>query len=63
MIKILYKFLPARSDFFDNFLIRATNKLSLNDPFEVKPSSEFLADVCMKIGHRRFGETRDEIIT
>jgi len=43
-------------------LIRASSKFSLNDPFEATPSSEFWADLCLKLKYTRFGETSDEII-
>lgn len=61
-MKSLYKFFPARAEFFDNFLIRASTKFSLNDPFEAAPSSDFWADLCLHLKHDRFGKTREEIV-
>lgn len=55
--------MPARLEFFDNFLLRASNKSALNDPFEVRPSFEFWADLCLKHRYTRFGSTKSEIIS
>jgi hypothetical protein len=50
----LYKYMPLRPEFFDNFLLRATGRFSLNDPFEVLPSVEYFADFAKKdIGESR----------
>lgn len=62
MITSLYKFFPARVEFFDNFLLRATGKHSLNDPFEVNASTDYLIDLYLEIGDGRFGLDRDEIL-
>jgi len=32
--------MPLRKEFFDNFLIRGSQKYALNDPFELRPSSK-----------------------
>ncbi|MEZ8384971.1 DUF2971 domain-containing protein [Vibrio splendidus] len=48
MLRTIYKYLPPREDFFDNFLLRASNKDSLNDPFEMNPSINCLEDICLK---------------
>ena len=63
MISSLFKFIPPRAEFFDNYLLRASNRLALNDPFEATPSFEFWADLCLLERYTRFGETRDEIIS
>ena len=34
----IYKYTPLRLDFFDNLMIRASQKYALNDPFELRPS-------------------------
>lgn len=62
MITSLYKFFPARVEFFDNFLLRATGKHSLNDPFEVNASTDYLIDLYLETGDGRFGSDRDEIL-
>ena len=62
IINFLYKFFPARAEFFDNFLIRASSKFSLNDPFEATPSSNFWADLCIQLKYDRFGKSKEEII-
>lgn len=61
MVSSLYKYLPARVSFFDNYLIRATNKLGLNDPFEVNPSIDFFVSFCQVMKETRFGNTPEEI--
>lgn len=38
MIENIYKYSPLREDFFDNFLVRGSQKFSLNDPFELTPA-------------------------
>lgn len=62
MINRLYKFLPARPSFFENLLLRASSKFSLNDPFEARPSASFWADLCIHTNNDRFGSTKDEIV-
>ncbi len=37
----LYKYMPLRMEFFENFLLRCTPKSCLNDPFEALPSIEY----------------------
>ncbi|MBA6295973.1 DUF2971 domain-containing protein [Colwellia sp. MB02u-9] len=38
MIENIYKYSPLREDFFDNLLVRGSQKFSLNDPFELTPA-------------------------
>lgn len=57
----LYKYFPARPGFFENYLIRSTTRLSLNDPFEVNPSIDFFVGFCLHFNETRFGKTEDEI--
>jgi len=38
VIENIYKYSPLREDFFDNFLVRGSQKFSLNDPFELTPA-------------------------
>ncbi|EKO3660513.1 DUF2971 domain-containing protein [Vibrio metschnikovii] len=59
MIKSLYKFFPARENFFDNFLIRVSSKDSLNDPFEVNPSVDFYVDFFQKVQHPAYPKDKD----
>ena len=63
MLNSVYKFIPARAEFFDNFLLRASNKWSLNDPFEARPSFDYWADLCISTRYERFGKTKEEIIS
>ena len=58
----LYKYMPDRDTFFDNLLLRASSRSSLNDPFEASPSAEFWADLCMETRHYRFGKNKEDII-
>ncbi|MGS0674090.1 DUF2971 domain-containing protein [Shewanella sp. 125m-1] len=39
-LKVLYKYMPLRDDFFDDPLFRLTQPSSLNDPFDSKPTKE-----------------------
>lgn len=61
MIESLYKFMPFRESFFENFLLRASHFNSLNDPFEMEPSIEWWVNIFLEIKHYRFGETKEEI--
>lgn len=38
-----------RESFFDNFLLRASNRHALNDPFEVEPSQDFWLDAFIQM--------------
>jgi hypothetical protein len=38
MLNKMFKYTPLRLEFFDNLLIRASQKYALNDPFELRPS-------------------------
>lgn len=62
MIHSVFKYMPARVEFFENFLLRGSHKTALNDPFEVRPSLGFLADACISMHCYNFGRTRNEII-
>lgn len=44
MIKYLYKYLPFKEEFFDNFLLRATPVYDLNDPFESAVTFEHIKE-------------------
>lgn len=57
----LYKFLPGRKEFFDNFLLRASSRNSLNDPFEVMPSTISFAKFLHAIGETRWGHSVRDI--
>ncbi|WP_186172056.1 DUF2971 domain-containing protein [Vibrio chagasii] len=54
MLKSLYKYASPHPQIFDNLLIRASQRYSLNDPFELRPSSdnvlESLSNVEINIG-------------
>ena len=54
--------MPPRAEFFDNLLLRASNKWALNDPFEARPSFDYWADLCLSTKYERFGKTKEEII-
>jgi hypothetical protein len=38
MLDKIYKYTAIRTEFFDNLMIRASQKYALNDPFELRPS-------------------------
>lgn len=40
LLKILYKYMPLRQEFFSDPLLRLTQPYSLNDPFDSKPTKE-----------------------
>lgn len=61
MIESLYKFMPFRELFFENFLLRASHFNSLNDPFEMEPSIEWWVNIFLEQKHYRFGSTKEEI--
>lgn len=48
MIKSLFKYLPPRIEFFDNFYLRASTRNALNDPFECSPSANLWAKYVYK---------------
>ncbi|QUF68501.1 DUF2971 domain-containing protein [Vibrio fluvialis] len=62
VIHSIFKYMPARVEFFDNLLLRASHKTALNDPFEVRPSLGFIADLCISHNCSGFGRVRHEII-
>ena len=41
---ILFKYMPYRKEFFENFYLRCTPRSALNDPFEVCPSEKYLIE-------------------
>lgn len=43
-VPTLYKYMPFRKEFFDNFYLRCTPRSALNDPFELSPSSQYMFD-------------------
>lgn len=58
----LFKYMPSRVDFFHNFLLRASSRRVLNDPFEILPSVESLAlFIYEKANDTRWGLTIEEI--
>jgi len=57
----IYKYMPYRKEFFENFLLRISQKTALNDPFEIEPSLDWWADLCLQTKNDRFGNTRQEI--
>ncbi|WP_390520749.1 DUF2971 domain-containing protein [Vibrio fortis] len=60
MLKTIYKYLPPREQFFDNFLLRASSRFSLNDPFETTPSISCLTDLCLKDPYGSFDTLSSE---
>ena len=63
-IATLYKYMPYRAKFFDNFLLRCSQRPVLNDPFEILPGLDYLVASECDIAPRpsgRWGSTRDEV--
>ena len=58
----IYKYMPYRKDFLNNFLLRISQKNALNDPFEIEPSLKWWADLLLETKMYRFGNTEDEIM-
>lgn len=50
---ILYKYMPLRVEFFDNFYLRATRREDLNDPFELLPSNIALIEERCQCGNTK----------
>lgn len=61
MSDYIYKYMPYRKEFFENFLLRISQKKALNDPFEIEPSLDWWADLCLQTENYRFGKTKQEI--
>ena len=40
----LYKYMPYRKEFFENFYLRCTPRSALNDPFEMLPSEQYIGN-------------------
>lgn len=40
----LFKYMPYRKEFFENFYLRCTPRSALNDPFELRPSDQYMRD-------------------
>lgn len=59
MPSFLYKYMPLREEFFDNFLIRATPVSSLNDPYEGLFNKNQLLD--LNKNHKEFYEDFDNL--
>jgi hypothetical protein len=59
----LFKYMAPRHNFFQNYLLRASNKFCLNDPFEVCPSVKFFSNLIfnMKPKSLRLGSSEEEI--
>ena len=43
-VPYLFKYMPYRKEFFENFYLRCTPRSALNDPFELRPSDQYMRD-------------------
>jgi hypothetical protein len=43
-VPYLFKYMPYRKEFFENFYLRCTPRSALNDPFELRPSDQYMND-------------------
>lgn len=48
-VPYLFKYMPYRKEFFENFFLRCTPRSALNDPFELQPSNEYMFDHTLDI--------------
>ena len=48
-VPYLYKYMPYRKEFFENFYLRCTPRSALNDPFELRPSNKYMFDHTLDI--------------
>lgn len=53
--------MPYRKEFFENFLIRATGRFDLNDPFEVDPSLSYFSEMWFRAQNFSLGKSKSEI--
>tara|TARA_R110001583_G_scaffold78533_3_gene212815 strand:- start:250 stop:1092 length:843 start_codon:yes stop_codon:yes gene_type:complete len=60
-IPTLYKYMPFRKEFFENFYLRCTPRSALNDPFELRPSNQYMFHHTTEVlGNLEFKEGSDE---
>lgn len=60
----LYKYMPYRRVFFENFFVRCSQRAALNDPFEMLPGLDYLVALDCDVTGKpsgRFGTTREEV--
>lgn len=60
----LYKYMPYRPEFFENFLVRCSQRTALNVPFEMLPRLDYLVALECDIAGRpsgRFGNSKEEV--
>ena len=43
-VPYLFKYMPYRKEFFENFYLRCTPRSALNDLFELRPSNQYMND-------------------
>lgn len=43
-VPYLFKYMPYRKEFFENLYLRCTPRSALNDPFELRPSDQYMRD-------------------
>lgn len=63
-MRTLYKYMPFREVFFENFLVRCSQRPALNDPFEMLPGLEYMVALECDVAGRpsgSFGETKEEV--
>jgi len=60
MNSIIYKYMPFREEFFENRWLRFTPRLSLNDPFEVRPSFSQHAEFVHRVNG--YGDSVESVI-
>ena len=61
-VPYLFKYIPYRQEFFENFYLRCTPRSALNDPFELRPSDDYRFDQKIQLfgrGHIEGAFTED----
>ncbi|MAQ98969.1 MAG: hypothetical protein CMI00_00335 [Oceanospirillaceae bacterium] len=60
-VPFVYKYMPYRKEFFENFYLRCTPRSALNDPFELRPSNQYTRDHALElIGESEYTDSPSE---
>lgn len=60
-VRKIYKYMPFRDNFFDNFYIRCSQKSALNDPFEMFPDLHTLCKIVSNRKMPNIGVTDEQV--
>ena len=60
-VPFVYKYMPYRKEFFENFYLRCTPRSALNDPFELRPSNQYTRDHALELmGELEYSDSPSE---